>query len=62
MSPPHSRPRIWNFVMKQVILWTLAALSFAAGYAIYLVYSDVKSDCAKQQFVSTTLCATLGGK
>ena len=48
--------------MKQVILWTLAALIFAAGYAIYLVYSDVKSDCAKQQFVSRTLCATLGGK
>lgn len=45
---------------KQIILWTLAALIFVAGYAIYLVYSDVKSDCATQQFVSTTLCATTG--
>lgn len=46
--------------MKQIILWTLAALIFAAGYAIYLVYSDVKNDCAKQLFASTTLCATVG--
>lgn len=46
--------------MKQIILWTLAALIFAAGYAIYLVYSDVKNDCAKQQFVSPTLCDTVG--
>jgi len=46
--------------MKQLILWTLAALIFAAGYAIYLFYSDIKDDCAKQEFVSTTLCATAG--
>lgn len=46
--------------MKQIILWTLAALIFAAGYAIYLLYSDIKDDCAKREFVSTTLCATMG--
>lgn len=60
MSAPHLRPRTWNFVMKQIILWTLAALIFAAGYAIYLLYSDIKDDCAKREFVSTTLCATMG--
>lgn len=46
--------------MKQIILWTLAALILAAGYAIWLLYADIKDDCAKQEFVSTTLCATEG--
>ncbi|CAO3959262.1 hypothetical protein [Achromobacter mucicolens] len=48
--------------MKQFFVWTVAALIFAAGYALHLIYSDIKEVCAKQQFVSTTLCATLGGK
>lgn len=48
--------------MKQFFVWTVAALIFAAGYALYLIYSDVKDVYAKQQFVSPTLCATLGGK
>lgn len=48
--------------MKQFFVWTVVALIFAVGYALYFVYSDVKDACAKQQFVSTTLCATLGGK
>lgn len=47
-------------MMKQFIVWTLAALIFVAAYAVYLVYSDAKPDCAKQQVVSTTLCATVG--
>ncbi|MNX66498.1 hypothetical protein D3C86_975950 [compost metagenome] len=49
-----------NFMKKQITLWTLAALIFVAGYALYLAFSDIKDDCAEQQVVSTTLCATMG--
>lgn len=47
-------------MMKQFIVWTLAALISVAVYAAYLIYSDAKANCAKQQVVSTTFCATLG--
>lgn len=47
-------------MMKQFIVWTLAALIFVAAYAVYLVYSDAKADCEKQQVVSTTFCTTVG--
>jgi len=56
VPPSHT----WNSMMKQFIVWTLAALIFLAAYAVYLVYSDAKADCAKQQVVSTTFCATVG--
>ena len=49
--------------MKQFFDWAVAALIFAAGCGLlYLIYSAAKGVCAKQQFLSTTLCATLGGK
>ncbi|WP_155739328.1 hypothetical protein [Achromobacter mucicolens] len=47
-------------MMKQFIVWTIAALIFVAVYAVYLVYSDAKADCAKQQVVSTSFCAAVG--
>ncbi|MCP2518621.1 hypothetical protein M5J07_27095 [Achromobacter mucicolens] len=47
-------------MMKQFIVWTLAGLLFVAVYAVYLVYSDAKADCAKQQVGSALFCAAGG--
>lgn len=58
--PPYPPSRARNFMMKQLIVWTLAALIFVAAYGVYLAYSDAKADCAEQQVVSTTFCAVVG--
>lgn len=52
--------RTWNSMMKQFIVWTLAALIFLAAYAVYFFYFDAKADCTKQQVASTSFCAAAG--
>lgn len=43
--------------MKKEILWTYAAVIFAAGYVLYEFYSSAKDDCYKHAYVASTFCS-----